>query len=177
MARRQRAAAVEGDAHLDVRGCRARSSSARPHRAPGNSARIDIYAYARSARWTPPWQNNDASAVHRSRAVSDRTIRRIEDGRQPGQSVRHGQGHRVGRQADCESGWRAEIARLQRQRARMSMTSTIRRQSVTRVDQAHAEGRSRAITATDAAANDRATRSPSNRGRTITQRKRRALRC
>ena len=139
---------------------------------------IDIYAYATLGSMDATmWQNNERKARFIEAALSgDRTIRRIEDaGSQANQfamakAIASGDS-RLMRKAGLES----EIARLQRQRAaHVDDQHAIRRQiRDARYDQAHAEGRIKAITAD-------LTRRQSTRGdaftieiegRTITQRK------
>ena len=66
---------------------------------------IEIYAYATLGSMDATmWQNNERKARFIAAALSgDRSIRRLEEHRQPGQPVRHGQGDRLGRQpADAE---------------------------------------------------------------------------
>jgi N12 class adenine-specific DNA methylase len=139
---------------------------------------IDIYAYATLGSMDATmWQNNERKARFIEAALSgDRTIRRIEDaGSQANQfamakAIASGDS-RLMQKAGLES----EIARLQRQRAaHVDDQHAIRRQiRDARLDQAHAEGRIRAIT-TDLARRQ-STRGDAFtidiEGRTITQRK------
>ena len=139
---------------------------------------IFIYAYATLGSMDATmWQNNERKARFIEAALSgDRAIRRIEDeGGQANQfamakAIASGDS-RLMRKAGLES----EIARLQRQHAaHVDDQHAIRRQiRNARLDQAHAEGRIRAIT------NDLARRQSTRgeqftidiEGRTITQRK------
>ena len=139
---------------------------------------IDIYAYATLGSMDATmWQNNERKARFIEAALSgDRAIRRLEDaGSQANQfamakAIASGDS-RLMRKAGLES----EIARLQRQRAaHVDDQHAIRRQiRDARHDQAHAEGRVRAITT------DLTRRQPTRgetftmevEGRTITQRK------
>ena len=139
---------------------------------------IDIYAYATLGSMDATmWQNNERKARFIEAALSgDRTIRRIEDaGSQANQfamakAIASGDS-RLMRKAGLES----EIARLQRQRAaHIDDQHAIRRQiRDARHDQAHAEGRIRAITSD--LARRQSTRGDAFtmeiEGRTITQRK------
>ena len=139
---------------------------------------VEIYAYATLGSMDATmWQNNERKARFIEAALSgDRTIRRLEEeGGQANQfamakAIASGDS-RLMRKAGLES----EIARLQRQRAaHLDDQHAIRRQiQDARLDQAHAEARTRAITA------DLARRSSTRgdefvmeiEGRTITQRK------
>jgi hypothetical protein len=139
---------------------------------------IEIFAYATLGSMDATmWQNNERKARFIEAALSgDRTIRRLEEeGGQANQfamakAIASGDS-RLMRKAGLES----EIARLQRQRAaHLDDQHAIRRQiHDARLDQAHAEARTRAITA------DLARRSSTRgdefvmeiEGRTITQRK------
>ena len=141
-------------------------------------AEIEIYAYATLGSMDATmWQNNERKARFIEAALSgDRTIRRLEEeGGQANQfamakAIASGDSRLI-RKAGLES----EIARLQRQRgAHLDDQHAIRRQiQDARLDQAHAEARTRAITA------DLARRSSTRgdafvmeiEGRTITQRK------
>jgi hypothetical protein len=117
---------------------------------------IDIYAYATLGSMDATmWQNNERKARFIEAALSgDRTIRRIEDaGSQANQfamakAIASGDS-RLMQKAGLES----EIARLQRQRAaHVDDQHAVRRQlRDARLDQAHAEGRIRAITQRKAA--------------------------
>ena len=139
---------------------------------------IDIHAYATLGSMDATmWQNNERKARFIEAALSgDRTIRRIEDAASQAnqfamaKAIASGDS-RLMRKAGLES----EIARLQRQRAaHVDDQHAVRRQiRDARFDQAHAEGRIRAIT------NDLARRQSTRgdafsidiEGRTITQRK------
>jgi len=122
------------------------------------------------------WQNNERKARFIEAALSgDRTIRRIEDeGGQANQfamakAIASGDS-RLMRKAGLES----EIARLQRQRAaHVDDQHAIRRQiRDARLDQAHAEGRIRAITEDlDRRQSTRGDEFSMIEGRTLTQRK------
>jgi N12 class adenine-specific DNA methylase len=139
---------------------------------------IDIFAYATLGSMDATmWQNNERKARFIEAALSgDRTIRRIED--EGGRANQFAMAKAIA-SGDSrlmqKAGLESEIARLQRQRAaHVDDQHAVRRQiRDARHDQAHAEGRIRAIT--EDLARRQSTRGDAFtidiEGRTITQRK------